>query len=109
MFTTGNGTRRRVVITGMGAVSPLGNDVASTWAGLMNGECAVEKITKFDTTSFPCAIAAFVKDFKAADYMDRRDVRRMAPFLHFAVAAAHQAVADAGLDFSREDPPSGWG
>jgi 3-oxoacyl-[acyl-carrier-protein] synthase II len=102
MFTNGN--RRRVVITGMGAVSPLGNDVDSTWAAMMRGECGVEKITKFDTTNFPCTIAAFVKDFDPLDYMDKRDARRMSPFLHFAVAAAQQAVEHAGLDFSQEDP-----
>ena len=99
-----NGTRRRVVITGMGMVSPLGNNVASSWQAMMNGECGVEPITRFDTTDFPCTIAAFVKDFNPLEYMDRRDVRRMAPFLHFAVAATHQAVAEAGLDFSLEDP-----
>jgi 3-oxoacyl-[acyl-carrier-protein] synthase II len=100
----GNGHRRRVVVTGMGAVTPLGNEVASTWSAMMKGECAVEPITKFDTTGFPCTLAAFFKDFDAEAYMDKRDVRRMAPFLHFAVAAAHQAITDAGLDLSREDP-----
>jgi 3-oxoacyl-[acyl-carrier-protein] synthase II len=71
---------------------------------MMNGECGVEPITQFDTTDFPCSIAAFVKDFNPLDYMDKRDARRMAPFLHFAVAATHQAVTDAKLDFSLEDP-----
>lgn len=102
MFTNGN--RRRVVITGMGMISPLGNDLASTWEAMMKGECAVEEITRFDTTDFPCKIAAFVKDFDATLYMDKRDVRRMSPFLHFAVAAAHQALEDAKLDLSQEDP-----
>jgi 3-oxoacyl-[acyl-carrier-protein] synthase II len=104
MFTNGNGHRRRVVITGMGMVSPLGNNLATTWAAMMRGECAVEPITKFDTTGFPCTVAAFVKDFDPTQYMDKRDVRRMASFLHFAVAAAQEAMADAGLDMSREDP-----
>ena len=104
MFTNGNGNRRRVVITGMGVVSPLGNDLDSTWAAMMRGDCGVEPITRFDTTNFPSTIAAFVKDFDPLDYMDKRDARRMAPFLHFAVAAAQQAVEDASLDFSQEDP-----
>jgi 3-oxoacyl-[acyl-carrier-protein] synthase II len=104
MFTDGNGSRRRVVITGMGMVSPLGNSVATTWVAMMRGECAVEPITKFDTTGFPCTVAAFVKDFDPSQYMDKRDVRRMASFLHFAVAAAQEAMAEAGLDMSREDP-----
>jgi 3-oxoacyl-[acyl-carrier-protein] synthase II len=104
MSFDGNGHRRRVVITGMGAVTPLGNNVESTWAAMMRGECGVEPITRFDTTDFPCTIAAFVKDFNPLDYLDKRDVRRMSAFSHFAVAAAQQAITDAGLDLSREDP-----
>jgi 3-oxoacyl-[acyl-carrier-protein] synthase II len=104
MFTNGNGNRRRVVVTGMGVVSPLGNNLAATWAAMMAGECAVEPITKFDTTGFPCMIAAFVKDFDPTQYMDRRDARRMAPFLHFAVAAAQEALTNASLDLGQEDP-----
>ncbi len=102
MFTNGN--RRRVVITGMGMVSPLGNDLPTSWAGMMRGECAIEKITSFDTTDFPCSIAGLVKDFDPTKYMDKRDVRRMSPFLHFAVGATHEALQDAGLDLSQEDP-----
>jgi 3-oxoacyl-[acyl-carrier-protein] synthase II len=102
MFTNGN--RRRVVVTGMGMVSPLGNNVASSWAAMMRSECAVEPITKFDTTGFPCTVAAFVKDFDPTNHMDKRDARRMASFLHFAVAAAQEALTDAGLDLSQEDP-----
>ena len=104
MYAHRNGDRRRVVVTGMGMVSPLGNDVASTWAAMMRGDCAVEPITRFNTTDFPCSIAAFVKDFDPLKVMDKRDARRMAPFLHFAVAAAHEAVTAARLDFSQEDP-----
>jgi 3-oxoacyl-[acyl-carrier-protein] synthase II len=104
MFMYENGNRRRVVVTGLGMVSPLGNDVNSTWQAMMKGECGVEPITRFDTTDFPCTVAAFVKNFDPLEYMDKRDARRMAPFLHFAVAATHQAIAEAGLDFSLEDP-----
>jgi 3-oxoacyl-[acyl-carrier-protein] synthase II len=99
-----NGNRRRVVITGLGMVTPLGNDVASTWQAMMNGECGVDTITRFDTTNFPSTIAGFVKNFDPTTYMDKRDARRMAPFLHFAVAATQQALADANLDLSAEDP-----
>ncbi len=102
MFTNGN--RRRVVVTGMGMVSPLGNSLAATWAAMMNGECAVEPISKFETNGFPCSVAAMVKDFNPVDYMDKRDARRMASFLHFAVAAAQEALAQANLDLSQEDP-----
>src|SRR5262245_46525690 len=99
-----NGHRRRVVITGMGTINPLGNNLETTWAAMMNGECGVEAITNFDTTNFPCTVAAQVKDFNPLDYMDKRDARRMSPFLHLAVAAAQQAIQQAGLDFSQEDP-----
>jgi 3-oxoacyl-[acyl-carrier-protein] synthase II len=102
MFTNGN--RTRVVVTGMGMISPLGNNLESSWAAMMQGECGVEQITKFDTTGFPSTIAAFVKDFDATQYMDKRDVRRMAPFLHFAMGAAQQALESAGLDLNSEDP-----
>lgn len=104
MYFNANGNRRRVVVTGMGAVSALGNDLESTWAGMMNSECGVETITRFDTADFPCTVAAFVKDFDPLAYMDKRDARRMSPFLQFAVAAAEQAIAQAGLDFSQEEP-----
>ena len=104
MLNTLNGNRRRVVITGMGLVSPLGNDLESSWQSMMDGECGVEPIKKFDTAGFPSTIAAFVKDFNPLDYMDKRDARRMASFLHFAVAATQQAVTAAQLDFSLEDP-----
>lgn len=104
MFTNGHHNRRRVVITGMGAVTGLGNDLATTWAGMTHGQCAVAPITKFDTTGFPCTIAAEVKDFNPLDYMEKRDARRMGSFLHYAVAAAHQAITAAQLDLAQEDP-----
>ena len=104
MNFNGNGSRKRVVITGLGTVNPLGNNPDTFWQAMMQGECGVETITQFDTTRFPCTVAAFVKDFDPLDYMEKRDVRRMSPFLHFAVAAAQQAIEQSGLDFSREDP-----
>ncbi len=96
--------RKQVVVTGMGMISPLGNDLESTWAGMMKSECGVETITQFNTTDFPCTMAAFVKDFDPKKYMERRDIRRMSPFVHFAVGAATQALAQSTLDLSREDP-----
>ena len=104
MTFSGNGTRPRVVITGMGAVTPLGNNLETTWTAMMAGKCGVEQITRYDTTDFPCKVAAFVKGFDPAQYLSKRDIRRMAPFLHFGVAAAEQAIAQAGLDFSQEVP-----
>lgn len=100
----GNGNRQRVVVTGMGAITALGNTVESTWKGMMQSECGVEPITHFDTTDFPCSVAAFVKDFDPLDYLDKRDARRLTRVVHFAVGAAHQAIVDAGLDLSQEDP-----
>jgi 3-oxoacyl-[acyl-carrier-protein] synthase II len=88
----------------MGMVSPLGNDLPTSWQGMMRGECGVEPITKFDTTDFPSTIAAAVKNFDPLNYMEKRDARRMAPFLHFAMAATQEAIAEANLDFAREDP-----
>lgn len=99
-----NGNRRRVVITGMGTVNPLGNDVPTSWEAMMRGDCGVGPITHFDTTDYPCKVAAYVKNFDPLQYMDRRDVRRMSRFLHFAIGAAEQAIAQSGIDFSREDP-----
>jgi 3-oxoacyl-[acyl-carrier-protein] synthase II len=99
-----NGHRRRVVVTGLGTINPLGNNLDLTWTAMMAGECGVEPITHFDTTHFPCTVAARVKNFDPLAYMDKRDARRMSPFLHLAVGAAQQAIEQAGLDFSGEDP-----
>jgi 3-oxoacyl-[acyl-carrier-protein] synthase II len=103
MVLTGNG-RKQVVITGMGAITPLGNDVESTWAGMMVGACGVRPITHFDTADFPCKIAASVQNFNPEDYLSKRDTRRMSTFLHYAVAASDQALAQSGLDLSQADP-----
>lgn len=94
----------RVVITGMGAVTPLGLNVAEFWAGLLAGRSGVGLITRFDTAQFEPKIAAEVKGFAPADFMDRKEARRMDRYTQFAVAAAKMAVADSGLDFAAEDP-----
>ncbi len=97
---------RRVVITGMGAITPLGNTVDEFWAGLKRGKTAVAPITKFDTEATNCAIrlAAEVKDFDPSKYMDFKTAKRMELFSQYAVAAATDAVEDAGLDMEKEDP-----
>lgn len=95
--------RRRVVVTGLGTVSPLGLDVASTWQGLVEGKSGVSKITTFDTRDFPTKIAASVKGFDPTLYLSRREARRMSPFIHYTLAAVHEALAHAGLDLSEED------
>ncbi len=95
--------RTRVVVTGLGAVSPLGTDLPSTWQGLVDGRCGVRAITRFDTTGLPTRIAATVEGFDPARAMNARDARRTAAFVQYAVAAAREAVSHAGLDLARED------
>ena len=94
--------RRRVVITGLGAVTPLGNDVASTWANLVAGKSGVGEITQFDHSDYPVHIAAEVRGFDATDWVDRKQARRMDRFTHLILAAARQAEADSGLDIAKE-------
>ena len=95
---------RRVVVTGMGAITPLGLNVADFWAGLVAGRSGIGPMTLCDPTNYPCRIAGQADDFDAQDYIPRRQARHMARFSQMAVAAALQAVADANLDINREDP-----
>ena len=95
--------KRRVVVTGLGAVTPIGNNVADFWNGIKEGKVGIGPITKFDTTDYKVKIAAEVKDFNAKDHMDPRAARRMDPFCQYAVTAAKEAFEDAGLDMEKED------
>ena len=95
---------RRVVVTGLGAVTPIGNNVDDFWASVKAGKIGFDHITKFDTTDYKCHIAAELKDFNPQDFMDRKAAKRMAPFSQYAVAAAKQAIDDSGLDIEKEDP-----
>ena len=95
---------RRVVITGMGAVTPIGNNVEDFWANIKKGTVGIGPITKFDTTDYKVKIAAEVKDFNAKDHMDPRSARRMDPFCQYAVTAAKEALEDSGIDMEKEDP-----
>ena len=94
----------RVVVTGMGAVTPIGNDVETFWEGLKAGKKGFGPITYFDTSDFKSKIAAQVKDFNAKEYMDPKAARRMETFSQYAVAAASQALAQSGIDMDQEDP-----
>lgn len=96
--------KRRVVVTGLGAITPIGNDVESFWQGLKEKKIGFGPITYFDTTEYKVKVAAQVKDFDAKNYMDPKAARRMEPFSQFAVAAAAQALAQAGIDMEKEDP-----
>ncbi len=98
-----DGRMRRVVVTGMGVVSPLGSSVDEFWGGLVEGRSGIGPITLADTSSFPSKIAGEVSDFDPTQYMDRRQARRMARFSQLAVAAAGMAIEDAGIDLSKED------
>ena len=95
---------RRVVVTGMGAITPIGNSVEGFWSGIKEGKTGFGPITYFDTADYRCKLAAEVKDFDPAQYMDKKSARRMEQFCQFAVAAAGQAISDAGLDMEQEDP-----
>lgn len=96
--------KRRVVVTGLGAVTPIGNTVEEFWAGIRAGKVGIGEITRFDTTDYKVKVAAEVKDFVAKERMDFKAARRMEPFSQYAVAAALEAYEDSGLDISKEDP-----
>ncbi len=90
-------SRRRVVVTGLGCISPVGNTVDDAWANLLAGRSGIDLITRFDASSFACKIAGEVKGFNIESYMSAKEARTMDSFIHFGVAAAHQAVVDSGL------------
>ncbi|HWI77835.1 MAG TPA: beta-ketoacyl-ACP synthase II [Ramlibacter sp.] len=90
-------TRRRVVVTGLGCVSPVGNTVRESWANLLAGKPGIDLITQFDASNFACKIAGEVRDFNIADYIPDKEARHMDRFIHLGLAAACQAVADSGL------------
>lgn len=95
---------KRVVVTGMGAITPIGNNVEDFWANVKKGTVGIGPITYFDTSEYKATLAAQVKDFDAAKRMDPKAARRMEQFSQFAVAAADEAIKDAGLDLEKEDP-----
>jgi 3-oxoacyl-[acyl-carrier-protein] synthase II len=90
-------SKRRVVVTGLGLISPVGNSVEAGWANLIAGRSGITTITKFDPTDFACKVAGEVKGFNVEDYMSSKEARTMDTFIHFGIAAAAQAVADSGL------------
>ena len=90
-------SRRRVVVTGLGCVSPVGNTVAESWSNLLAGNSGIDLITRFDASAFACKFAGEVKGFNIADYIAEKEARHMDRFIHLGLAAAFQAVADSGL------------
>ena len=95
--------KRRVVITGMGAVTPLGHTVSETWEAARAGVCGIAPITLYDTSSQKVSLAAEVKNFDPTKVLDKKEVRRMDRFSQFAMYAAAEAMADSGLDLEQED------
>lgn len=91
-------SENRVVVTGLGALTPIGNDVSSYWNGLMNGTSGAGPITRFDSSEFSTHFACELKDFDAADYLDRKDSRRLDPFSQYALVASDEALKNAGID-----------
>lgn len=91
-------SKRRVVITGLGHVSPVGNDVTTGWQSLLAGKSGIAQITRFDASDLACTFAGEVKDFDISQYISAKDARRMDVFIHYGIAAAFQAIEDAGID-----------
>ncbi len=96
---------KRVVITGMGVISPIGTGLDSFWNGLASGKNGISKITHFDASRFSSRIAGEVKDFKPEDYFDKKEARRLVRFIQFAVAASQIAAKDADLTITPENAP----
>ena len=95
---------RRVVVTGLGLLTALGNDLRSSWEGLLQGRSGVRRITKFDASEFPTRIAAELDGFEPEKYVDRKEIRRQDPFTTYSLAATAMAVEDSGIDLAAEDP-----
>ncbi len=90
-------TKRRVVVTGLGCIAPVGNTVAESWANLLAGKSGIDTITKFDVSAFACKFAGEVKGFDITQYIPEKEARHMDRFIHLGLAAAMQAVQDSGL------------
>ena len=95
---------RRVVVTGLGAITPVGNNVDEFWDGLISGKCGIDEITLFDTTNFKVKLAGEVKNFNVEDHFDRREAKRLDRFSHFALVAARELMKDSKLDVNSIDP-----
>ena len=97
-------SKRRVVITGLGLVTPVGNDVESSWKALLAGQSGIAPITKFDATEYGTRFSGSVKNFDIEQYLTKKDARKMDLFIQYGVAAGIQAIKDAGLDMTQERP-----
>ena len=91
-------TKRRVVVTGIGAISPVGNTAEESWEAVINGKSGIGPLTRLDSEQFPVKVAAEVKDFDIEEYIERKEARKMDRFTHYALAASIMAMKDAGLE-----------
>src|SRR3546814_2439745 len=96
-------SRRRVVVTGLGIVSPVGNDVATAWSNILAGRSGIGPITYFDVSAYTTRFGGMIRDFDAKQWLSVKDVKRTDPFIHYGVAAAKQAVSDAGLEITDDN------
>jgi 3-oxoacyl-[acyl-carrier-protein] synthase II len=97
-------SKRRVVVTGLGIVSPVGSTVEGAWSAILRGESGISPVTRFDVTAFPVRFGGAVRGFDVGQYLTPKEARRMDDFMHYGVAAGVQAVTDSGIDFSRTNP-----
>jgi 3-oxoacyl-[acyl-carrier-protein] synthase II len=95
--------KRRVVITGLGIISPVGNDVPESWSNIKNGKSGIGLITHFDTSAFSVRIGGSIKNFDAAKYIPAKDIKKMDPFIHYGMAAGSQAIEDSGLEITEKN------
>jgi len=96
-------TKRRVVVTGIGMISPLGVGTEKTWQGVLEGRSGISRITKFDPTAYACQIAGEIRDFNPEDWIEKKEVKKSDTFIHYAIAAAQMAIEDAAIDSTKED------
>jgi len=97
-------SKRRVVVTGLGIISPVGSTVAGAWEAILNGKSGIGPVTRFDVSAFPVRIGGQVRGFEVSDYLTPKEARRMDDFMHYGIAAGMQAVTDSGIDFTKTDP-----
>src|SRR5919106_1281457 len=96
-------SRRRVVVTGLGVISPVGNTVGESWTNILAGKSGIGPITAFDASSFTTRISGAIKSFNVTDYITQKEARKMDPFIHYGIAAGIQALEDAGIKVSEEN------
>ena len=96
-------SKRRVVVTGLGLVTPVGSTVPDAWAAVLRGESGIGPITRFDVSPFPTRFGGAVRDFNVEQYLSAKEARRMDDFMHYGIAAGVQSVSDAGIDFDKLD------